>query len=472
MLNLNDREWKRFLLISKDMFYIDNVSTIKSTSEANANDFYDVVGATSKNNGNIGFLNQKDKSVRGNCICLIKTGQGSVGDAVYKKGDFIPSNNVCVIRSHWLNKHNGLFIVAEINRQANKYSYGYIRNNQRILKETVMLPSDKNGNPDYEFMEQYIKEQENRKREEYIQHIKNGLHHVQYKEIKKWEELEWKEFSIKDLFSYINIAKSSDYGKLPKGNNVFVGRTSSNNGVQGFVEKDTNEQGNCITISMVGDNKAFWQTTNFVTSQNILILRNDVINKFSGLFICSLLNNYHLKKFDYGNPIKLSTFPKERILLPVTDTNEPDYEYMEQYVKNNIYLRNIQYLIERGIENNNFKLAHVYSYGWGAVMGYVLPSSISPQEQIKEIMFKPHTGFMFEIKKRLLTITLNFEEVEKFDFYFSNLFCKEIATAINTGAIKIVFRTPKDEDMDEYSEGYSERTTIVLDYLTSINHFK
>lgn len=158
-VSLNAVEWKSFYLISDKMFHLDPVKTFSKTSAIVADGVYDVVGATARNNGNVGFLPDNYGSLvcRGNCICLIKTGQGSVGKAVYKSGDFIPSNNICVIRSGWLNKYSALFIVSEINKQSGRYSYGYIRNNHRIAREKLMLPADAQGDPDYAYMEQYGK---------------------------------------------------------------------------------------------------------------------------------------------------------------------------------------------------------------------------------------------------------------------------------------------------------------------------
>lgn len=169
---LEKKKWKAFNLISDEMFYIDEVKTFKSTALVEKNGLLDIVGATSKNNGNVGFLPKQyaDYLTKGNCICLIKTGQGSVGDAVYKNGSFVPSNNVCVIRSSWLNKYNGMFIVAEINKQADRYSYGYIRNNPRIRKEQLMLPTTDSGQPDYNYMEQYIKAIMFRKYKNYLEY--------------------------------------------------------------------------------------------------------------------------------------------------------------------------------------------------------------------------------------------------------------------------------------------------------------
>ena len=173
LTDLKSVKWKAFHLISDAMFYIDPVKTFSNTSSLSYAGIYDVVGATSKNNGNVGFLadNCSHLLCPRNCICLIKTGQGSVGKAVYKTNDFIPSNNVCVIRSKWLNQYNALFVVSEINKQADRYSYGYIRNSKRIAREKVMLPVDSYGNPNYLFMEQYGKQIMLQKYQQYLNYI-------------------------------------------------------------------------------------------------------------------------------------------------------------------------------------------------------------------------------------------------------------------------------------------------------------
>ncbi len=157
--------------------------------------------------------------------------------------------------------------------------------------------------------------------------------------------MEWKVFRIEEITEKINIAKSKNYGDLKKGDTVFIGRQENNNGIQGYVDCECCEKKDCITVSMVATRmKAFWQSYDFATSQNILILRNKKYNKYIALFICCVLNNYLLPKYGYGNPVKVSTFPKEKIMLPVNNLGEPDYEYMEQYIKNMEYNKIIDYL--------------------------------------------------------------------------------------------------------------------------------
>lgn len=336
-MQLTDREWKEFNLISSQMFYLDEVKTVKSTSEAIASEKYDVVGATSKNNGNVGFLGESYKKLlcEGNCICLIKTGQGSVGDAVYKSNCFIPSNNVCLIRSKWLNKYNGMFIVAEINKQSDRYSYGYIRNNQRIAKEKVMLPVDTAGKPDYAFMEEYVKDQVNKKKKEYLDYAKKTVAKLEYKEIPSLEEKEWGEFFISDI---CNIESGQDIYDAERiiGKTPYITSTASNNGIKYFVDNSNKTlEAGAISVNRNGSvGYCFYHKYNALYSNDCRKLRLIIgNNEYISIFITNRITQQR-EKYNYGYKMGTGRLKRQKILLPVNESGQPDYAYMEQYVKN------------------------------------------------------------------------------------------------------------------------------------------
>ena len=58
-----------------------------------------------------------------------------------------------------------------IRQTCSKYCYGKMGNQESIKREKIMLPIDEHGNPDYSFMEQYIKERES----QLIQKYKNFI---------------------------------------------------------------------------------------------------------------------------------------------------------------------------------------------------------------------------------------------------------------------------------------------------------
>ena len=56
-----------------------------------------------------------------------------------------------------LNKYNSLFLVTILSKLKYKYAYGRQLRLMRLSFEKIKLPIDKNGAPDWQFMEDYIK---------------------------------------------------------------------------------------------------------------------------------------------------------------------------------------------------------------------------------------------------------------------------------------------------------------------------
>ncbi len=165
---LNNIKWKEFKI--KNIFTKLKRGDNKSIKIVGEGKIYPYIGAKYNDNGVTGFVNEENiKIFEGNAVVFVMTGEGSVGMALYKQEKFAPSNNVFVGYSNKLNKYNGQFIVSVINKNQNKYNYGYIRNENRLKNEKLMLPIDKNENPNWQYMDEYIKIQ---KAEKYIDIIK------------------------------------------------------------------------------------------------------------------------------------------------------------------------------------------------------------------------------------------------------------------------------------------------------------
>ncbi len=64
------------------------------------------------------------------------------------------------------------------------------------------------------------------------------------------------------------------------------------------------------------------------------------------LIIFFTINGYaaERKKYNFNREINDKRISREKILLPVNDQEQPDYEYMEQYMKNLMYKKIKQYL--------------------------------------------------------------------------------------------------------------------------------
>lgn len=148
----------------------------------------------------------------------------------------------------------------------------------------------------------------------------------------------WKEFVIKDLFDIRRpqARKQADY---IEGDTPFVTSGNFNNGVIKYLSPKDNEEldkGNCITVSPV-DGSCFYQENDFLgrggAGSSIIILNNENLNIYNGLFICCVIYKV-CKKYEYQDMANSKVIGDEKIKLPVKTNGNPDFSYMEQYMKN------------------------------------------------------------------------------------------------------------------------------------------
>ena len=129
------------------------------------------LGATNLNNGVLAIVKSEgnEKMIqKGNSIAFIRNGEGSMGFSVYKLEDFIATSDISVGYSQNMNREIGLFITTIADQVRGKYNFGYKRSDTRLKKEKLQLPINKQGQPDYEYMENYIKKIEYEKLTNYL----------------------------------------------------------------------------------------------------------------------------------------------------------------------------------------------------------------------------------------------------------------------------------------------------------------
>lgn len=174
MKKLEEKEWNPFSIVKQ--FRTIQAGKISAVSQLHkAKNGFNYIGATNKNNGVISTIKiNSDLSKliqKGNTIGFIKDGDGSAGYAIYKKEAFISTVNVLYGYSDWLNTFTGLFFVTAQDMIESKYSHGYKRNRQHLSGDKVMLPTNQLGKPDYDYMEQYIKNLMFKKYNQYLTYI-------------------------------------------------------------------------------------------------------------------------------------------------------------------------------------------------------------------------------------------------------------------------------------------------------------
>ena len=152
--------WKRFKI--KSIFKTEKNGKLPRGKVHSKDDLPDgsgffYVGAKKRDNG-IMYRCGYDETLisKGNCIAFICNGQGSVGYSNYIDTDFMASGDLALGYNDKLNKYNALFLITIFDRERFKYSFG--RKWGKYLANTeVLLPVQNNGEPDWQYMENYIK---------------------------------------------------------------------------------------------------------------------------------------------------------------------------------------------------------------------------------------------------------------------------------------------------------------------------
>lgn len=102
--------------------------------------------------GNEQFLSE------GNCLTFVAIGQGSVGYSTYQSGEFIGmKGKIKLGYNNNLNKYTGLFISTLLDLERPKYSFGRSWTGNNLDETIIKLPITKQGEPDWIYMEEYIK---------------------------------------------------------------------------------------------------------------------------------------------------------------------------------------------------------------------------------------------------------------------------------------------------------------------------
>ena len=153
----------------------------------------------------------------------------------------------------------------------------------------------------------------------------------------------WKEFKISDLFE-MERGKEKAPNQNEDGDTPLINEINSNNGFTRNVKPTKVFKGKALTVSINFAENVFYQDEDFCASVNIAILRNKHLNKYNGLFIATVLRHNN-KKYSYGYKISKDRLNDTIIKLPVNEEGEPDYQFMEDYIKS------LKPLLYESIEN-------------------------------------------------------------------------------------------------------------------------
>jgi len=251
-----------------------------------------------------------------------------------------------VLQSNSLNEISALYFITTIKKAISNLSYQE-KATKIVLKNTfISLPTNKTGELDFEYMENYIQKNinENLEKMNYFLKKNNLLYATLSSSEKKAIEdftrkkIKFIDFKIIDVFNIYNshnILKTDvvfDSGATP-----YVTASEINNSVVSYINYDESliEEGNSI---MIGGKSLVitYQSKDFYSndSHNLILYLNEKERRTENiqLFLVSSLYRSLKPKYSWGDSISFTKIQKDTVFLPVTDANEIDYEFMENYI--------------------------------------------------------------------------------------------------------------------------------------------
>lgn len=347
MERLSEKEWKAFEL--QELFPVIEATKGKTTAGlVDGDDLPYIAAAKSIIGCQVCSAEANDEwKSAGNGMVFVQLGDGAAGLAHYIPMDFIGmSGKTSVGYSEKLNPCNGVFISRCLSANKAIFSHGHSWTGKRLRGSKNMLPVDDKGNPDYAFMTLYSTEVRGSMLMRYKNFIAGQLSNLEHKNIPALEDKEWDEFVLDDIFT-VDAGKRLETRNKTEGKRPFIGATDNGNGVTGFVGNDnTSKDSNVLGVNYNGAPCiAFYHPYECIFTDDVkrLHLKNQKDNKFVLLFFTSIFAMQRVK-YSYGYKFKEKRMHRQKLMLPVTDTGKPDYEYMEQYAKNMMLKKYEQYL--------------------------------------------------------------------------------------------------------------------------------
>jgi hypothetical protein len=273
------------------------------------------VSRTDKNNGVSAHVKKipKKDTIPANTISV--AAGGSVMSSFFQPEPYYSGRDVYVLSpNHQMSPQEMIYYTLCLT--ANKYRYNYGRQANKTLGE-LMIPSNiPNEFKDVNF---------------------NDLCNINKNSIIKKETslnpTKWKSFVLSDLFE-IKKGKAQTKENLINGSTPLIASIEGNNGVRQYIAMPPTFDKNTITVSGNGSiGEAFYHSQPYCASSDVNVLSPKFkLNKYIALFITTII--YKEKyRFNYGRKWNLERMNESTIKLPSTQSGEPDFEFMENYIK-------------------------------------------------------------------------------------------------------------------------------------------
>ncbi|MDR0853633.1 MAG: restriction endonuclease subunit S [Clostridiales Family XIII bacterium] len=357
---------------ARELFTVEsNPQLDKRNFNFNNNGAYPYFTRTVLNNGILGYVDYLDDEhiVKGGCLAVGMLGM----NFFYFDRDFYAGQFTKHIRpiNFKLNRRLALYFKTIFDKCSDVFTSVLVRDFAEVFYNTKLsLPINENDEIDFPFMENRIRELELariREIEAYL--MVTGL--TDYKLTKAEKNMlekfdrggvSMKSFKIIDIFDIKNTHSilSSEVRKKP-GSIPYVTASTENNATVDYVNYDMSliDEGNSI---MIGGKTLVitYQPKDYFSndSHNLALYPKNpsARTKEIQLFLVSSLYKSLREDYTWGNSISYRKIQNDQFILPIKDSGNPDYNFMESYIKaqQKLVIRNVVEWKDIQIANTRF----------------------------------------------------------------------------------------------------------------------
>lgn len=343
-LKLTDVEWGEFKI--GNLFDVSNVKGRPAENYNSGNTPY--ISSSGTNNAVISFVEANKNIITNSGVITVDPIKGI---CFYHDYDFVGRGfsgaSVNILINKNLNKFSGQFICTVIqNTSMSKASYGYLFNGNRLRNGKILLPINSQGQPNWQFMEDYIKQEQKQQVQKIIDYYERKLVELAG-DVVGLDKVEWKTFRFTEVFQEIQRGKRLTKANQTDGPKPYISSTAENNGVDGFIGNDAGvrEFENVLTLANSGSvGSTFYQQFEFVASDHVTALKSENADKYAYLFLSTVVKRLE-EKYSFNREINDTRIKREKIILPADKQGNPDFQYMSDFVKK-LELDKVQEVLE------------------------------------------------------------------------------------------------------------------------------
>lgn len=352
MAKIDTSEWKEFVvgeLFEKlDLRFLPDRDFNKGLdiSEVKSDEFnLPLVNAKHSNNGIMYYGRESEWESASMTIDIVADGAASTGDvyAQPQKTGVLYNAYLVKPKADCMTKDILLFLATVVHRCV-KDHFGYDNKCtwDKVKLETVLLPVNVSGEPDWAYMDKYMSGvmAESEAILESLRQADGEKHAL--------DVSEWREFIIGDLFEKLQLdVKKADFNKTfdvseectDEFNLPLVNAKHGNNGIM-YYGREADFEAAEMTIDIVqngaiatGDVYAQPQRTGVLWDAYLVKPKVEIDSAFTLMFLATVLEKAIKDKFSYDDKCVWDKAKLLSVTLPCTCDGEPDWAYMDEYMR-------------------------------------------------------------------------------------------------------------------------------------------